>query len=165
MVILVQGLIDKSVLLFVRRLLSLLLELGKSFIFKIIWLVRIFLIRILFDVLPISAGHEKEIALVFLISRSRVAILAIVLAFIGWDRVCKISFIARSVFVLRLCTKIGSHRTLESRSEQMTSRELVPSSISVFGRAEVLTVVLFTILETVVPLLFFENLWVTVLFV
>ena len=47
----------------------------------------------------------------------------------------------------------------------MTSRELIPSSISVFGRAEVLTVVFFTILVTVVLLLFFENLGVTVLFV
>lgn len=160
MVVLVQSLVDKSVLFVRRLLLSLPLKLSKSFIFKII--VRIFLIRILFDVLPVSAGHEKEVALVFLISRSRVAILALVLAVIGRDGVCKISFIAWSVFVLRLCTEIGSYRTLESRSEQMTSRKLVPSSISVFGRAEVLTVVLFTILVTVVLLLFFEHLGVTV---
>lgn len=92
MVVLVQSLVDKSVLFVRRLLLSLPLKLGKSFIFKII--VRIFLIRILLDVLPVSAGHEKEVALVFLISRSRVAILALVLAVIGRDGVCKISFIA-----------------------------------------------------------------------
>lgn len=79
-----------KLMLFVRTL-CFLLELGKSFILKFNRLLGIFEIRILFDVLPIGTGHEKEIALVFLINRSLVAYLAIILTFFGYG-VCKISF-------------------------------------------------------------------------